>query len=211
MRTLWNFAEDMRTPQNTSECRRTSQYLKELYRTDSESMRTPRNVLKRLRTLQNITKHLRTLRILSKQLRIHDITSEWQQTSKYAAEPSETFQNHWESPGMPQITSDNLNTPLEHQKSPVNLQEPFRTARNKWERSWKPPNITEIKECLRTFRNFFEQLKTHKNASERLRIHQNTYWMSKNALETSGIFMTWSKHIGQTMPKKLSGTFQTSS
>ena len=120
-----------------------------------------------------------------------------------------TFQNNcWECIRMPQITSKDLKTPAECQKTPQNPQEPFRTAQNEQVRFVKSQNITGHQRMPQNLQEFF---RTAQNSWERLRIHQNTSWTSRNISEPSWAFTNCPKHILLRMPQKHSGMFQNNS
>ena len=57
-------------------------------------------------------------------------------------------------------TSEPLRSPQEHHSMPQNVHEPFRTTQKKWERLVTLQNPLNVKEDLRTFRNFSDLTRT---------------------------------------------------
>ena len=105
----------------------------------------------------------------------------------------------------PQITSEKFKTPLERQKTPQNLQEPFRTARNELERSGKSQNIPKHQnrsELVRTSQNVSED----PNKVRECLSPPETFVNHENALE----FPTKHPRMSQSASEP-SGTFQNSS
>ena len=147
LRTFGNPLELLRTDENASERIRMSKNVSKPKRTiwnRSESMRVPQNERNVSEHRKKIREHLRTLRNLWEPLSPNENTLEcYHTTSKYASDSSGTFHNSWESMRKPQLTSENLKTNLERQKTFQNLQEPFRTAQNEWECFGKPQKIPE--------------------------------------------------------------------
>ena len=66
----------------------------------------------------------------------------------------------------PQITSVNLKTLLECQKTPQNRQKPIRTVLKKLERFWKSEKIPGHQRMPQNLQKVFKQLRTHENLSQ---------------------------------------------